>query len=135
MAAEPVREPHRALEIDRVAGPKIVEVGARQRLVDRIRLPPTRTDVGDGHAAAVDGDRVADFGVLTRHGCIEAETAAVANVHAPQLLDYPGEHDSSTLRSSPSCSTDSMRPRQTSAIVAAPSPANSGRASSPPNTA
>ena len=139
MAAETVRQPHRALEVHRVAGLQVVEVGARERLVDRVRLPPARADLGDRHAAAVDGDRVADLGVLTRQRGGEAEAAAVARLDPAQLLDYPGEHGprgaSSTLRSSPSCSTDSMRPRHTSAIVGAPAPANSGRASSPPNNA
>ena len=66
VAAEPVGEANRALEVHRVAGPQVVEVRARQRLVDGVRLPPSRADVGDGQAAAVHGDRVADLGVLTR---------------------------------------------------------------------
>src|SRR5439155_61594 len=141
MPADTVCQPQRALEVHGVTRAQVVEVGAREGLVDCVRLPPPRPDLGDGHAAAVDRDRVADLRVLTRQRGVEAEAAAVARLDPAQLLDYPGEHDSpvtgasSTLRSPPSCSTDSMRPRHTSAIVAAPGPANSGRESSPPDNA
>src|SRR5215207_3647592 len=58
-----------------------------------------------------------------------------------ELLDDPSEHQllltgcRSTRRSSPRVATDVIRPRHTSAMVAAPGPANNLAASAPPNSA
>ena len=40
VAAEPVAEPHRALEVDRVAGLQVAEGGAGEGLLDDVGLPP-----------------------------------------------------------------------------------------------
>ena len=98
MAAEPVGQPHRALEVHRVAGPQVVEVRARERLVDRVRLPPARADLGDGHATTVDGDRVADLRVLTRERGGEAERA---RRRAPRTRPSSSTIPVNTVRAAP----------------------------------
>src|SRR5439155_27387363 len=102
VAAEPVAGPDRALEVHRVTGPQLAERAAGERLVDDVGRVPPGPDVDDGEAAAVVGDGVTHLGVLQDDAGLDHETVAVALTEPSQLLDYAGEHSSSTRRSSPS---------------------------------
>ena len=44
VAAEPVGQPHRALEVHRIARPRVAEVGAGEGLVDDVGLAPAVAD-------------------------------------------------------------------------------------------
>ena len=73
---------HRPLEVDRVAGLGVAEVGAAQRLVDDVGFPPPGADVDDGEAATVHRDRVAELGFLDDGGGGEPEAAAIGRRHS-----------------------------------------------------
>ena len=92
VTAQPIGQPDRPFQVDRVAGPQRAEVGAAERLVDDVRGPRCRVDVDDGEAAAVDRDRVADLAVLDDDARAEREPVAVAADDLAELLDDPGEH-------------------------------------------
>src|ERR671910_2051963 len=157
VAAEAVEQPHGPLEVDPVAGGPVADRGAGGGLGRDVRLPPAGAHLDDGQATAVDGDRVADLGVLEDVDGRDAQAEAtggrdVTRAVGPgvggaqgrdlaELLDDPSEHQllltgcRSTRRSSPRVATDVIRPRHTSAMVAAPWPANNLAASTPPNSA
>src|SRR5918995_3809647 len=155
--AEPVERPDGPLEVHAVADGPSADRGAGGSLGRDVGLPPAGAHLDDGQAAAVDGDRVADLGVLEDVDGRDAQAEAaggrgVTRAAGPgvggaqgrdlaELLDDPSEHQwlltgsRSTRRSSPRVATDVIRPRHTSAMVAAPGPANNLAASAPPNSA
>ena len=92
VAAEAVGQPQWALEVDGVARAKVAEVGARQRLVDDVGLPPPVAHVDDRDAAPVGGDRVAHLRVLGDDRGREPEAIALACRERSQLLNDASEH-------------------------------------------
>ena len=64
VAAEPRVRGDRALEVDPVAGLDAVQAGLVEGLLHDVGGPGVAVALGDRQAAAVDGDRVAEPGVL-----------------------------------------------------------------------
>ena len=148
VAAEPLVDGDGAFEVDPVAGGHAAERGLVERLLHQVGGPAAVAELGDGQAAAVDGDRVAQARALEHGGRGDGEPDGVALVgdlgDGAELLDDAGEHQlllsvgvmvSRTLVSSPSwpCSTvtsDTWRwrasamvamPRSATALLPAPS--------------
>ena len=65
--AEPIAERHRPLEVDDVSRHEATDHRAGERLAADVGRPPPVAEVDDGEAAAVDGDRGADRGIV-EHG-------------------------------------------------------------------
>ena len=148
VAAEALVDGDRALEVDPVTRCHSCERGLVERLLHEVGGPATVAELGDGEAAAVDRDRVAQPGALEHRAGLDGEPDGIALVgdlgDGAELLDDSGEHllpphfrrmVSRTLVSSPSwpCSTVTSEtcrcrasamvviPRSATALVPAPS--------------
>src|SRR2546423_2177656 len=102
VAAEAVGQPDGPFEVDPVAGAQGSEGGAAQRLLHGVGRPPAVAELHGGEAAAVDGDRGAEDGVVEDGdgGDLEARPRGVGldRPDRAQLLDDAGEHwDSDSL--------------------------------------
>ena len=102
VAAEPGLRGHRTLEVDPVAGLDTAQARLVERLLHDVGGPRVAVALGDGQAAAVDGDRVAEPGVGQHVLGVDGQPEGVALVldpgHGAELLDDPGEHQLSLFR-------------------------------------
>ena len=96
VAAEPGGRGDRALEVDPVARLDAGEAGLVERLLHDVGGPGVAVALGDGEAAAVDGDRVAQPGIRQHVLGVDGEPDGIALVLDPgdgaELFDDPGEH-------------------------------------------
>ena len=142
VAAEPGGRGDRALEVDLVARLDAGEAGLVERLLHDVGGPRVAVALGDGQAAAVDGDRVAQPGVREDVLGMDGEPDGITLVLDPgdgaELLDDPGEHQLSpgcmvrrTFGCSPSRPSSTVTSvttgRNASAIVVIPRSATAER--------
>src|ERR1700730_8054197 len=104
VAAEPVGQPQRPLEVDGVAGGELAERRAAQCLDDVVGGPPPVADVHRREAAPVDGDRRAERRVLEHGRRVDLDARPVGvrddRAYPAQLLDDPREHQAAISYSS-----------------------------------
>jgi hypothetical protein len=96
VAAEPVRDAHRPLQVDRAAGPDVAERAAAQRLGHDVGGEGVVRAADHGEAHAVDRDGVAVLGVAGHERSPHGEPGGVLQGldghDLPELLDDAGEH-------------------------------------------
>jgi hypothetical protein len=117
VAAEPVAQPQRQLQVDARASGKLAEGRASQRFGDDVGAEAPAVDLAGRQTRSADGDRVAGLELAgDRRGDLDHHAALVAfdADHLTHRLDQTGEHHHSRSRaeisrSSPTRSQSSVR--------------------------
>ena len=92
VASEAILQTQRSFEVDDIAGRQRAQVGALQRFLGQIGLPPVFALVHESEAAAIDRYRVAEAGAVQNRRRPESVAKTIVALEAAELFNYAGEH-------------------------------------------